>query len=78
MAKIIQFPNPKQRIGSKHRQAEIEMLQRHLMLCDEDMATVLIQLDALNEDLVDLKKEYDSLLKRLTDLIKIENEDKIK
>ena len=48
MAKVIKFPNQKQRIGSKHRQAEIEMLQRHLMLCDEDMETVLTQLDSLN------------------------------
>jgi len=72
MAKIIKFPNPRERIGSKHRQAEIEMLQRHLSLCDEDMETVLSQLDALNEDLVDLKREYDGLLKRLTNLINIE------
>jgi len=73
MAKVIKFPNQKQRIGSKHRQAEIEMLQRHLMLCDEDMETVLTQLDSLNDDLGDLKREYDSLLKRLSDLINIES-----
>lgn len=74
MAKIIKFPNPRKRIGSKHRKAEIEMLQRHLLLCDEDMETVLSQLDALNEDLVDLKREYDGLLKRLTNLIDMEQQ----
>jgi len=66
---VIQFPNPRQRIGSKHRQAEIEMLQRHLLLVDEDMETVLNQLDCLNQDLIELKSEYDSLLKRLTNLL---------
>ena len=50
------------------------MLQRHLLLCDEDMETVLSQLDALNEDLVDLKREYDGLLKRLTNLIDMEQQ----
>ena len=74
MAKIIKFPNARERIGSKHRKAEIEMLQRHLLLCDEDMETVLSQLDALNEDLVDLKSEYDGLLKRLTNLIDMEQQ----
>jgi len=48
-------------------------LQRHLMICDEDMETVLTQLDSLNDDLGDLKREYDSLLKRLSDLINIES-----
>ena len=66
---VIQFPNQRQRIGSKHRQAEIEMLQRHLLLVDEDMETVLNQLDCLNQDLIELKSEYDSLLKRLTNLL---------
>jgi hypothetical protein len=66
---VIQFPNPRQRIGSKHRQAEIEMLQRHLLLVDEDMETVLNQLDCLNQDLIELKSEYDNLLKRLTKLL---------
>jgi hypothetical protein len=66
---VIQFPNTRQRIGSKHRQAEIEMLQRHLLLVDEDMETVLNQLDCLNQDLIELKVEYDNLLKRLTKLL---------
>jgi hypothetical protein len=66
---VIQFPNQRQRIGSKHRQAEIEMLQRHLLLVDEDMETVLNQLDCLNQDLIELKVEYDNLLKRLTKLL---------
>jgi hypothetical protein len=66
---VIQFPNQRQRIGSKHRQAEIEMLQRHLLLVDEDMETVLNQLDCLNQDLIELKSEYDNLLKRLTKLL---------
>ena len=66
---VIQFPNTRQRIGSKHRQAEIEMLQRHLLLVDEDMETVLNQLDCLNQDLVELKVEYDNLLERLTKLL---------
>ena len=66
---VIQFPNQRQRIGSKHRQAEIEMLQRHLLLVDEDMETVLNQMDCLNQDLIELKSEYDNLLKRLTKLL---------
>lgn len=72
MGKVIQFPKQKQRVGSKHRQAEIQMLQQHLLLCDEDMETVINQLDQLNEDLIDLKKEYDNLLIRLTELLKLE------
>lgn len=66
---VIQFPNTRKRIGSKHRQAEIEMIQRHLLLVDEDMETVLNQLDCLNQDLVELKVEYDNLLERLTKLL---------
>ena len=66
---VIQFPNKRVRVGSKHRAVEIEMLQHHLALCDEDMETVLNQLDCLNQDLVELKSEYDRILERLTKLI---------
>ena len=45
---IIQFPNIRKRVGKKYRQEEIERIHDMLRLCDEDMATILGQIDQLN------------------------------
>ena len=44
---IIEFPKIllKERIGTKYRVKEIEALQKYLRECDEDMTTLLDQLD---------------------------------
>ena len=55
---IIEFPKIlKERIGTKWRVKEIEALQKYLRECDEDMTTLLDQLDIINKELLVLNKE---------------------
>ena len=55
--KIIQFPKIllKERIGTKYRVKEIEALQKYLRECDEDMTTLLDQLDIINKEVASIK-----------------------
>ena len=72
---IIQFPKIllKERIGTKWRVKEIEALQKYLRECDEDMTTLLDQLDIINKELLVLNKEYETILKRIKELHEIDN-----
>jgi len=65
MAKIIQFPSKEKLL----KQEEIEMLNRHLDLCEQDIQTAMQQLDELNEELLHLTNEYSSILSKLKDLV---------
>ena len=77
MGKIIQFPNlfQKERIGSKYRIKELELLRVYLEQCDEDMSTLLDQLDVLNRELLVLNSEYDTIIKRIKELNEIDNKE---
>ena len=77
MAKIIQFPTlfQKERIGSKYRIKELELLRVYLEQCDEDMSTLLDQLDVLNRELLVLNSEYDTIIKRIKELNEIDNKE---
>ena len=72
---ILKFPNilNKKRIGTKWRVKEIEALQKYLRECDEDMTTLLDQLDIINKELLVLNKEYESILGRIKELHEIDN-----
>ena len=71
---IIEFPKIlKERIGSKWRVKEIEALQKYLRECDEDMTTLLDQLDIINKELLILNKEYEAILGRIKELHEIDN-----
>ena len=71
---IIEFPKIlKERIGTKWRMKEIEALQKYLRECDEDMTTLLDQLDIINKELLVLNKEYEAILKRIKELHEIDN-----
>ena len=71
---IIEFPKIlKERIGTKWRVKEIEALQKYLRECDEDMTTLLDQLDIINKELLVLNKEYEAILKRIKELHEIDN-----
>ena len=72
---ILKFPNilNKKRIGTKWRIKEIEALQKYLRECDEDMTTLLDQLDIINKELLILNKEYEAILKRIKELHEIDN-----
>ena len=48
---VIPFPNMRKRVGKKYRQEEISRIQDMLILCDEDMATILGQIDQLQLEL---------------------------
>ena len=77
MGKIIQFPNlfQKERIGSKYRIKELELLREYLEQCDQDMSTLLDQLDVLNRELLVLNSEYDTIIKRIKELNEIDNKE---
>ena len=77
MGKIIQFPTlfQKERIGSKYRIKELELLRVYLEQCDEDMSTLLDQLDVLNRELLVLNSEYDTIIKRIKELNEIDNKE---
>ena len=71
---IIEFPKIlKERIGTKWRMKEIEALQKYLRECDEDMTTLLDQLDIINKELLVLNKEYEAILGRIKELHEIDN-----
>ena len=71
---VIQFPNIRKRVGKKYRQEEIERIHDMLRLCDEDMATILGQIDQLQLELQVLTEEYEKLTERLKHLILVEGE----
>lgn len=77
MGKIIQFPTlfQKERIGSKYRIKELELLREYLEQCDQDMSTLLDQLDVLNRELLVLNSEYDTIIKRIKELNEIDNKE---
>ena len=76
MGKVIKFPNTRERAGTKYRQEEIARLTDLLRLCDEDMTTILEQIDQLQNDLAGLTEEYEVLLGRLNKLIEGDSNDK--
>ena len=65
MAKIIKFPSKEKLL----KREEIEVLNRHLDLCEQDIQTAMQQLDELNEELLHLTNEYSSILSKLKDLV---------
>ena len=65
MGKLIQFPN-KDKLDA---QEEIDMLNHHLELVEDDLKTMLEQLDELNEEIVALTIEYNSILSKLKDQV---------
>tara|TARA_B100000214_G_scaffold255609_1_gene188275 strand:- start:972 stop:1205 length:234 start_codon:yes stop_codon:yes gene_type:complete len=77
MAKIIQFPAlfKKERIGNKYRIKEIELLRQYLQQCDEDMTTLLDQLETVNKELLVLNTEYEIIINRIKELHEIDNKE---
>jgi len=71
---VIPFPNVRERVGKKYRQEEIESLTELLRLCDEDMETILKQIDQLQIELTVLTADYEQLMHRLEKLLAIEGE----
>jgi len=65
MGKLIQFPS-KDKLNT---QEEIDILNHHLELVEDDLKTMLEQLDELNEEIVALTIEYNSILSKLKGLI---------
>ena len=74
MGEVIKFPNKRERVGKKYRQEEIARLNDLLRLCDEDMKTVLEQIEQLQEELQGLTIEYEVMLARLKKLIEVEDD----
>tara|TARA_Y100000401_G_scaffold116305_1_gene121745 strand:- start:908 stop:1165 length:258 start_codon:yes stop_codon:yes gene_type:complete len=73
---VIPFPNIIKRVGKKYRQDEISRIQDMLQLCDEDMQTIVEQIEQLNMELSSLTLEYEKLMERLKNLLEIEENDK--
>ena len=71
---VIPFPNMHERVGKKYRQEEIMRIRDLLQLCDEDMATIVEQIEQLNIELGMLTKEYEVLMERLKKLLKVEGD----
>ena len=71
---VIQFPNVRARVGKKYRLEEIQHINDLLRLCDEDMATILGQIDQLQLELAGLTEEYEKLTERFKQLLLIEGE----
>lgn len=65
MAKILQFPSKE----VLQKEEQIEMLNRHLDLCEEDIKVAMHQLDELNEQLTQLNAEYSAILSKLQRLV---------
>ena len=72
---VIPFPNMHKRVGKKYRQDEIEHLTFMLKLCDEDMNTILQQIDQLQLELTSLTADYEKFMIKLEGLLKIEEEE---
>lgn len=75
MGEVIQFPNKRERVGKKYRQEEIARISELLRLCDDDMKTVLEQIEQLQDELNTLTKEYETMLARLKELLEVEGND---
>jgi uncharacterized coiled-coil DUF342 family protein len=77
MGKLIQFPAlfQKERIGNKYRIKEIELLRQYLQQCDEDMTTLLDQLETVNKELLVLNTEYEIIINRIKELHEIDNKE---
>jgi len=65
MAKIIQFPS-KEELNNRE---EVALLKRHLDLVEDDLKTAMEQLDAMNEEIVNLTLEYSSILSKLKEKV---------
>lgn len=65
MAKIIQFPSKEQ----LNNREEVALLKRHLDLVEDDLKTAMEQLDAMNEEIVNLTLEYSSILSKLKERV---------
>lgn len=76
MGELIKFPNAKERVGKKYRQEEIARINELMRLCDEDMKTILEQIDQMQEELQSLTAEYEVLLARLKELLEVDKSDK--
>ena len=72
---VIPFPNMRERVGKKYRQEEIASINDMLRLCDEDMSTILGQIDQLQLELTILTQEYEKLTERLKHLLLVEDSD---
>ena len=75
MGEVIQFPNKRERVGKKYRQEEIARISELLRLCDDDMKTVLEQIEQLQDELNALTGEYETMLARLKELLEVEGND---
>tara|TARA_Y100001972_G_C7531448_1_gene267814 strand:+ start:372 stop:623 length:252 start_codon:yes stop_codon:yes gene_type:complete len=71
---VIPFPNVRERVGKKYRQQEIESIVEMLRLCDEDMETIVKQIDQLQIELASLTTDYERFMDRLNKLLEIEGE----
>jgi hypothetical protein len=74
MGQLIKFPNAKERVGKKYRQEEIARINELLRLCDDDMKTILEQIEQLQDELQNLTAEYEVMLARLNELLEREND----
>jgi len=71
---VIPFPNTRERVGKKYRQEEISHIMEMLRLCDEDMETILKQIDQLQMELTSLTTDYEIFMEKLNKLLKVEGE----
>jgi len=76
VGELIKFPNAKERVGKKYRQEEIARINELMRLCDEDMKTILEQIDQMQDELQSLTAEYEVLLARLKELLEVDKSDK--
>ena len=74
MGEVIKFPNAKERVGKKYRQEEIARISEMMRLCDDDMKTILEQIEQLQDELQNLTAEYEIMLSRLKELLEREND----
>ena len=74
MGEVIKFPNAKERVGKKYRQEEIARINEMMRLCDDDMKTILEQIEQLQDELQNLTAEYEIMLGRLKELLEREND----
>ena len=74
MGEVIKFPNKRERVGKKYRQEEIARISEMMRLCDDDMKTILEQIEQLQDELQNLTAEYEIMLSRLKELLEREND----